>query len=102
MSQIAQQVITPTYADPSNVGETYVNGPINLTVLGPCATLTFTVMRGDLDQMMKGQPQTKMTAAVATRLTMPLEAAAQLRNMLNQIIQDQPIGTIVPGSSRTQ
>ncbi len=93
MSQIAQQIITPTLV---------VNGPINFSVLGPCATLTFTVMRGDLDQMMKGQPQTKMTAAVATRLVMPLDVAAQLKVLLNQIIQDQPIGTIAPGTTRTQ
>jgi hypothetical protein len=102
MSQIAQQMIAPTFTDPNGVPETYVNGPISLNIMGPCVTITFTVVRGDLEETMKGQSLTKLTATVAERLTMPLHAAAQLRAALNKLIQDQPPGTIVPGSNMTQ
>jgi hypothetical protein len=106
MSQIAQQVmITPSFADPNNIRETFVDGPINVHVSGPTITITFTVARPDLDQAMKGQAITKMTAAVADRVTMPLHVAAQLRATLNALIQDQPSmpsGTILPGSNLKQ
>jgi hypothetical protein len=104
MSQIAQQMITPTFADPKHVSETWVDGPMNGNILGPCLTITFTVTRPDLDQIMKGKPVTKLTAEVANRVTMPLHLALQLRATLNTIVQDQPpfVGTTSPGTPRTQ
>ncbi|HWX85771.1 MAG TPA: hypothetical protein VNZ48_19395 [Xanthobacteraceae bacterium] len=76
-----------------------MNGPINFNIMGPCATLTFTVARGELDQLMKGQQLSKLSATVVSRVTMPVQLAAELRNLLNKLIQDQPIA---PGSNLTQ
>lgn len=99
MSQIAQQIVTPTFVDPNNVSETYANGPINFNIMGPCATLTFTAIRGDLTQSMKVETVTKANAVVVARITLPLQMAAELKGLLNRSIQEQPIST---GSSLKQ
>jgi hypothetical protein len=39
MSQIVQQVVAPTYTDPDNVRETFVNGPMNVNIKRPITTL---------------------------------------------------------------
>jgi len=100
MSQIAQQVqITPTFADPGNVLEAFANGPVNITISGQFATLTFTVIRPDVPEMMTGQQMTKATAAVASRVVTPIQNLVELRNLLHRLIQDTPLA---PGSSLTQ
>jgi hypothetical protein len=103
MSQIAQQAVTTTFDDPHNIVESFANGPISLNVNGQVATLTFTVIRGDLREQMSTQVVTKVIAAVVSRVVLPLEGIGQLRVLLNQMIQDQP-GSLgfAPGSTRTQ
>jgi len=90
MSQIVQQVITPTFVDDLNVTETFVNGLMSFTINGPIATINLTVVRGDLEQSMKGQQVTKATATVAIRLAMPLQTAVEMKDLLNRAIQSQP------------
>lgn len=99
MSQIAQQQLTPVVVDLGNVDETYCNGPINFGVYGPCATITFTAVRPDVAQAMKGEQITKATAPIVARVTMPLEVAAGLRDLLNRMIQTSPMPM---GSNLTQ
>ena len=48
MTVMPQQVVNPVTVDPNNVAEAYANGPVNVNVMGPCATLTFTNIRGDV------------------------------------------------------
>jgi hypothetical protein len=91
-------MVTPVIRDPNNVAETLVNGPINVNIMGTFATLTFTNVRPDVAQAFKGEVK-DFSAVVSSRLTMPIEILVQLRDMLNQMIQNQPIA---PGSSRTQ
>jgi hypothetical protein len=92
MTKMAQPVMTGVFTDPSNVAEVFANGPITFNVLGPCATVTFTTIRGDLQQMADNQQVTKCSAVVVSRVAMPLEIAAELRNLLNRMILDQPPG----------
>lgn len=99
MSQIPQQVINPVAVDPNNIPETYANGPINLNIMGPCGTLTFTTVRGDIGELMAGKQATTHHAIVTSRVTTPIENLVQLRDLLNRLIQEQPMA---PGSSRTQ
>jgi hypothetical protein len=87
---MAQQVINPIAVDPNNVAESYANGPVNVNVMGPCATLTFTNIRGDVGQLMKGAEATKHSAVVVARVTMPTENLAGLKDLLNKMIVTQP------------
>jgi hypothetical protein len=91
-------VVTPVVRDSDNVTDTFVNGPINLNVMGQVATLTFTTVRPDSAQAFKGQVK-DFSAVVTSRLTMPLETLVQLRELLSNSVQKQPP---VPGSSLTQ
>ena len=88
MSALAQQVINPVVTDPDNVPETYANGPININIMGPCATLTFTNVRPDIGQLMKGEQVTKHSAVVRVRVTLPNECLVGLKAALNQMIKD--------------
>jgi hypothetical protein len=85
-----QQVVNPVTTDPNNVPETYANGPVNVTVMGPCATLTFTTVRPDIEQIMKGTEVTKHSAIVVTRITMPSECLGGLKDLLNRMIVNSP------------
>lgn len=93
MSQAIQQVIKPTFVDDPTVHETFVNGPVNLSMNGQIAVLTFTVVRGDFEQSMEGHPVTKATATAAIRLAMPLNNLVDLKHFLSNKIQEQPIPT---------
>jgi hypothetical protein len=85
-----QQVVNPVATDPNNVAETYANGPVNLNVMGPCATLTFTNIRGDIGDLMKGGAVTKHSAVVVARVTMPTECLVGLKDLLNKMIINAP------------
>jgi hypothetical protein len=98
MSVIPQQVINPSVTDPQNVAEILVNGPVNLTVMGQFATMTFTTVRPNLNQAFKGQAK-DYSAVVTARVTMPLEMLAQLRTLLNSNVQ--PLSAF-PNTSMTQ
>jgi hypothetical protein len=78
--------------DPDNVRETFANGPTNFTALGPCTTLTFTTVRGDIAEQMSGGPISKFSAVVVARITMPTASVVELRNLLDRILADQPAG----------
>jgi hypothetical protein len=83
-NQLSQQATVPIGIDPNNIPDAYANGPINLSIRGPCGTLTFTNVRGDIAQLLAGQSSAKTYAVVTARVTLPLEALTELRNMLNQ------------------
>jgi len=85
-----QQVVNPVTVDPNNVAEAYANGPVNVNVMGPCATLTFTNIRGDVGQLMKGGEITKHSAVVVARVTMPAESLVGLKDLLNKMIVNPP------------
>src|SRR5262249_43556780 len=99
LSQIAQQVVKPTAIDPNCVPETYSNGPVNLNITGPCATLTFTTVRADIGEVMSGKQATTHFAVVTGGVTMPLDCLVKLRDLLNKTIQNQPMA---PGSTLKQ
>jgi hypothetical protein len=92
----AQPVISaiPPAVDPHNVAETYSNGPINCHVTGPCATLTFTAIRGDIDGLLHNRADTPLKCYVVARVVLPNDALVQLRDLLNRMIQPvHPAGT---------
>jgi len=91
MSQLPQQIIQPTVVDPKNVADTYCNGPINLNLMGPCGTITFTTIRPDPSQSFAGKQVTKHMAVVSSRVTTPLENLAGLRDLLNQMLPDATV-----------
>jgi len=86
MSISAQQVFNPVLVDPHSVPETFVNGPVNLSIMGQIATLTFMSVRADVKQMFKGDVK-DLSAVVVARLALPLDTLIQLRGMLSQNIQ---------------
>ena len=100
MTISAQQVLNPTLSDPNFVPETYVNGPINMSVMGQVATLTFTSVRPDVKQLFKGNV-TDLSAVVVVRLALPLETLVQLREMLSQNVQPTPMN-MTTGSTLKQ
>lgn len=100
MSQIAQQVINPTIVDRKEVAETYCNGPINLNIMGPCGTLTFSTVRADAAQALAGSQVTNHTALVSARVTLPLDVLVALKGLLNQMLPESPVEA--PGSFRKQ
>src|SRR4051812_28424160 len=100
MSQLPQQVITPIVIDPNNVSELYSCGPINLNIMGPCGTLTFTQLRPDLAQTIAGKQATKHYAVVTSRVTTPVQNLIDLRDLLSQMIQTTQ--SMAPGSPLTQ
>lgn len=104
MSQIAQQVITPTFVEDASVAETFVNGPMSINVQGPVATIVFTVVRNDFEQTMQGKQVTKMIGQPACRLAMPTLVLLQMRELLKQIVVDQPVlpGAMISGSNLKQ
>ncbi|MEH2485259.1 hypothetical protein [Bradyrhizobium sp. AZCC 2230] len=103
MSISAQQVVNPTVVDPNSVDETFVNGPINLNIMGSTATLTFTSVRPDVKKMFNGNGQ-DLSAIVVLRLTMPTEHLLQLRQLLSQAMPALPElqGMVTTGSTLKQ
>jgi len=103
MSISAQQVVNPTVVDPNSVDETFVNGPINLNIMGSTATLTFTSVRPDVKKMFSGNGQ-DLSAIVVLRLTMPTEHLLQLRQLLSQAMPAFPElqGMVTTGSTLKQ
>jgi hypothetical protein len=96
MAQSPQTTVHPTAIDPENVRETFANGPVNFNALGPCTTLTFTTLRGDIAEQMAGGPVSKFSLVVVSRITMPTANVVELRNLLDRILADQPAGADVP------
>lgn len=96
--QTAQQVIKPTFVDSSDVKPAYSNGPTNLTIIGPCGTLTFTNVTQPASDLFAGK-QTGHIAVVSAKVTMPLEGIVGLRDLLNRMIAEHPIA---PGSNLKQ
>src|SRR5262245_11013726 len=94
MSTLAQQVIHPKAIDPNNVQEIYANGPINVNIIGPCATLTFTNIRPDIAQAIKGGEVKDHNAVVVARITIPVQGVVEIKNLLNQMLIDQPVPLI--------
>lgn len=89
MSISAQQVTNPPVSDPNMVPETLVNGPINMSVIGSIATLTFTSVRPDVKEVFGGDMK-NLSAIVVSRLSMPMENLVQLREMLSHVVQTAP------------
>jgi hypothetical protein len=103
MSQIAQQMIAPTFVEDGSVSETYVNGPMSVNVIGQVATIVFTIVRNDFDQAMQGKQVTKMNARPACRLAMPVQTLLQFRELLKQIIVEPDLpGAMISGSNLKQ
>ncbi len=99
---IGQQFVNPPVSDPNGVNETLSNGPINLSIVGTMATMTFTTVRPDVKQAFTGSVK-DVSAIVVSRLTMPFENLVQLRDMLNQTIQNAaPLTPTFPGTPRKQ
>jgi hypothetical protein len=85
MAQTPKQMPT---LDPDNVQETFVSGPINCNISGAVALLTFTNVRANADDLLRGKGDPELTAIVRSRLIMPIELLVNLRNLLNQMISD--------------
>jgi hypothetical protein len=93
MTAIAQQVVTPEIRDPNCVSETLSNGPINMSVMGNFATLTFTQVRPNVGQLFEGKVDVKnLTAVVVSRITMPVESLIQFKTMLDHSVMN--VGTV--------
>jgi hypothetical protein len=89
MAQSPQQ---PSVVDSNNVQEIYANGLMSLNVMGSMVTLTFTNVRPDIEESLRGRPAKKLTAFVVARIAMPVERAMELRDMFNRTFGDKVAG----------
>lgn len=70
----------PPVTDPHQIGTTLCDGPINVIVHGPLATLTFTNVQPKLGELFVANFQ--LEARAVARLTMPLSTLNELKNLL--------------------
>lgn len=77
---------TLTVTDPGNVPEVYSNGPINISIVGPCAVITFCNVRADVADIGNGGQPKFDKAVVASRMVIPAESMGAIRDMIDQMI----------------
>jgi hypothetical protein len=97
-----QHMIAPVPCDPNNVPETFTNGPISIQGMGHTVTIAFTSIRpSDVGASMKPTTQTpQFSAVVVSRMTMPIEIAAELKKLLDRTFIDQ--SSAAPGTQTKQ
>jgi hypothetical protein len=86
MTQQRAKPATPV-VDPDSVREALCDGRFHFYSHGNLGTLTFTHNRPDPDDLFGGE--INMEEVVRARITMPLANFLALRNLLNQLFQDQ-------------
>ena len=83
---MANQPQLTTVVDPDSVPETLCDGPFNIYVLGPLATITFTHIRPDVSQVF-AKATFVPNAVVRARIVLNLQNLAALKDTLNAFIQ---------------
>jgi hypothetical protein len=91
---MAEEPTQPPVTDPDNVPETLCDGPCNVAVAGPFATLTFTYVRQDAALMFR-EGKSDPKSIVRARIVVPINNLIALRELLNRIIQvpETPVST---------
>jgi hypothetical protein len=91
---------TPTGAveisDPNNVAELIINGPFNVLNMGAMLQITFTTVRPDISEILKGSTAPKFYGVVAARLVMPREIAQGLIKALTESLASSAMLPIEP------
>jgi hypothetical protein len=92
--------IMPPAVDPDNVPETFCAGKFNIAfATGGYATLTFTHTRPKAGPLLDSS-QIDEESVVRARVAMPMDNFVALRDLLNNLIKDQPAGpTTVTGGA---
>src|ERR1700730_2777070 len=80
--QSQQRVVT----DPDNVGEVSCDGPINVSVAGDRAILTFAHVRPDATTLFRDGTIDPI-AIVRARIVITIENLNALRDLLNRLVQ---------------
>lgn len=83
---MANQPQFPSVIDPDSVPETLCDGPFNISVLGPLATITFTHIRPGVSQLFANATFVP-NAVVRARVVLNLQNLAALKDTLNAFIQ---------------
>jgi len=98
-SAVTDKLKPPIVTDPNNVPEMLCDGPFNVTVAGPFATLTLTHGRPDATALFR-DGNTDFKPIVRARIVTSMNNLVAMRDLLNRIIQDP--GTPVPPAGGTQ
>ena len=83
---MADQSQQPTVTDPDNVGELSCNGPVNVSIVGDRAVLTFTHVRPDATALFRDGTMNPIMI-VRARIVITLENLNALRDLFNRLAQ---------------
>lgn len=86
-AQGPEMTAKPPVEDPADIRPTYCDGPQNVTLHPPLATITLTTQVPNADALFNGRIE--ITHQVAARLTMTIEALNSLRDIIDQTIGRQ-------------
>jgi hypothetical protein len=78
----------PPLIDPGNITETICDGPVNISVRGPLATLTFTHVRPD-DTGLPKDGAMELKSVVRARIVLTGNNLVALRDLLIRAIKEQ-------------
>jgi len=83
---MANQLAPAAVSDPDGVPEYVCDGPFNISVLGPLATITFTHIRPEVSQLFANATFVP-NAVVRARIVLNLQNLTALKDTLNAFIQ---------------
>lgn len=89
---MAEEPQQPTVTDPDNVGEISCDGPINVSIVGDRAVLTFIHIRPDATALFRDGTIDPI-AIVRARIVITVENLNALRDLLNRIAQSAGAAT---------
>src|SRR5690348_3549586 len=93
---MADQSQQPAVTDPDNVGEVSCDGPINISVVGDRAILTFTHVRPDATALFRDGTIDPIII-VRARIVITVENLNALRDLFNRMAQ--PGGAATPSTA---
>jgi hypothetical protein len=83
---MTNQLAPTTVIDPDRIPEYLCDGPFNISVLGPLATITFTHIRPEISQLFANTTFVP-NAVVRARIVLNLQNLTALKDTLNAFIQ---------------
>src|SRR5271167_1860695 len=89
---------SPQIIDPDHVPETLCEGPVNVSVIGPLACLTFTQIRPEVGPMF-ATGALNLQAIVRARIAMTPTQLIGLRDLLNQMTGPNPPPAATAGAT---
>jgi hypothetical protein len=80
----------PPATDPNTVPEVFCAGPINLSIVGNFATLTFSHVRKSVADTFGDDSPTTRESVIRARVVIPIEGLMELKDMLGRVQRQRP------------